>query len=82
MQQSRCVRCQSDKMIPDLQIVDQMGHYLRLAVSVNEHPEAMMFKGKHYGPVRARVCGSCGYLETYVENPAESYDAYLASQAS
>jgi ribosomal protein S27AE len=73
-----CPRCQSEKIIPDVQIIDRAGHVIRLGVKVFEHPEALVFKGTHAADLRARVCGECGYVESYVENPQELYSAYLA----
>ena len=75
---NNCPRCQSEKVIPDVRIVDRAVHVLRLGVKVYEHPEALVFKGAHAADMRSRVCGECGYVESYVENPQELYAAYLA----
>jgi predicted nucleic-acid-binding Zn-ribbon protein len=75
-----CPKCQSDKVIPDVQIIDRAGHVIRLGVKVFEHPEALVFKGAHAADLRSRVCGECGYVESYVENPQELYSAYQASK--
>jgi predicted nucleic-acid-binding Zn-ribbon protein len=75
---NNCPKCQSDKIIPDVQIIDRAGHVIRLGVKVFEHPEALVFKGAHAADLRSRVCGGCGYVESYVENPQELYSAYLA----
>ena len=77
---NNCSKCQSSKIIPDVRIVDQMGHSIRLGINVYEHPEALIFKGAHSSALRSRVCGECGYVETYVENPQELYAVYLESQ--
>ncbi|HTG36181.1 MAG TPA: hypothetical protein VLB76_24945 [Thermoanaerobaculia bacterium] len=61
-----------------MQIIDLAGHMLRLGVKVFEHPEALAFKGAHAAGLRSRMCGECGYVELYVENPQELYSAYLA----
>jgi hypothetical protein len=60
-----------------MRIVDRAGHMIRLGVKVFEHPEALVFKGAHAADLRSRVCGECGYVELYVENPQELYSAYL-----
>ena len=73
-----CPKCQSEKTIPNVRIVDLAGHTLRLGVRVFEHPEAFAFKGAHATDLRSRVCGECGYVEFYVENPQELYSAYVA----
>lgn len=77
---TRCGQCQSDRIVPDLRIFDQQGHYIRLAVSVDEHPDALIFKGAHPAQLHARLCGSCGFVELYVENAAELYEVYTAAQ--
>ena len=79
---NRCSKCQSNKMIPDVRIIDQIGHNIRLGINVYEHPEALVFKGAHSSTLSSQVCGECGYVETYVENPQELYALYLESQGS
>lgn len=74
---NHCPRCQSEKIIPDVQIFDRAGHVLRLGVKVFEHPEALVFKGAHAADLRSWVCGECGYVESYVGNPQELYSVYL-----
>ena len=76
-----CSKCRSDKVIPDVRIIDQVGHRIRLGVNVYEDPEALIFKGTHYSDLRSQVCGECGYVETYVENPGELYSAYLNAKS-
>ncbi len=73
-----CSKCQSEKIIPDVQIIDRAGHMIRLGVKVFEHPEALVFQGAHAADLRSWVCGECGHVESYVENPQELYAAYLA----
>lgn len=75
-----CPKCKSQNMMTGLDIVDQAGHYIRLGVRVYDKPDALLFKGKHVSPLRCNVCGDCGYVENYVENPQELYSAYLEAQ--
>jgi hypothetical protein len=72
----RCVKCQSDKIIPDLAVVDRSGHMIQLGVDVFEKPDALAFKGTHSDDFRARVCGACGHVELYLRNAAELYNVY------
>ena len=53
---------------------------IRLGVKVIEHPEALVFTGTHSADLRSRVCGECGYVESYIEDPQELYPAYLAGR--
>lgn len=77
---TNCAKCGSEKVIPGLTIMDQAGHYIRLGVNVYDHPENLLFKGKHTGLLRSQVCGECGSVESFVDNPQELYTAYLATQ--
>ena len=52
-----------------------------MSVHVYENPEALIFKGTSMGTLNAWICGECGYVETYVENPEELYSAYLKSKS-
>jgi hypothetical protein len=38
---------------------------------VHKNPQARFFKEPVFGPLKAVVCGSCGYVEFYVKNPGE-----------
>ena len=79
MPEAKCPNCQSAKIIPGVRIIDQMGHYIRLGVNVYEHPDALVFKGKHSEGLHARICGDCGHVELYVENPQELYSVFRDS---
>jgi hypothetical protein len=79
MLQGKCVKCQSEKLIPQARIIDKMGHGIRLGVKVYENPEALLFKGTHFGELLARICGDCGHVEIYVENPQDLYSTYSDS---
>lgn len=74
-----CSKCQSDKVIPQICIMDR-GHYSTdagdLTLVLYEDPEAMFFKGKHDGLMYARACGNCGYVELFLKNPQELYRIY------
>ena len=75
-----CSKCNSTKVIPRARIVDQ-GAYnaaMDLCVHVYENPDALVFKGTHTGQLNARICGDCGYVETYVDNPAELYEVFVS----
>ncbi len=74
---TECSKCGSHKVIPNVQVDDQGRNGTReMTVSVLENPNAILFMGAHLGTVRAWVCGTCGYMELYVENSEELYTAY------
>ena len=77
---SICSKCQSDKIIPDLRIIDQAGNTIRLGINVYDHPDALVFRGTHSSTLYSQICGECGHVESYVQNPQELYSVYLASK--
>jgi predicted nucleic-acid-binding Zn-ribbon protein len=74
-----CLKCNSTKIIPRARIVDRANYNAAtdLMIHVYESPDALIFKRKHEGQLSARICGDCGYVETYVDNHAELYEAFL-----
>ncbi|MEM7037917.1 MAG: hypothetical protein AAF570_13120 [Bacteroidota bacterium] len=73
----RCPKCQSDKIIPDVRIMDE-GQYsnknLRIKIdggTEGEGPKRM------YMRLRAWICGNCGFAETYVRNQGELWEYWL-----
>jgi hypothetical protein len=53
-----------------------------LTLVVYENPDALLFKGSNEGTLQARVCGECGYLELFLENPSELYETYRNSKGT
>jgi predicted nucleic-acid-binding Zn-ribbon protein len=39
----------------------------------------MVFKKSTRSDVHAWICGQCGYLELYADDPADLYNAFTAS---
>ena len=78
-----CSKCKSSKVIPKVRIIDRADYNVStdLTVHVYENPEALIFKGASSGILHAWICGECGYVETYVENPGELYSAYLKAKS-
>ena len=76
-----CTKCQSRKIIPKVRIIDRADYNgtTNLTVHVYESPDALIFKHTHDGVLSAWICGECGYVETYVDNPGELYEAYQQS---
>lgn len=50
-----------------------------LKVVVYGNPEALFFKDRLFGEIRADICGSCGHIQFHVANPSELYDHYRDS---
>jgi hypothetical protein len=79
--QKQCHICQSDNIIPDVQILDQ-GQYSdqKLKVGIDTKPQAILMKGWVRSELKAWICGECGHVELYVDNPRDLYKAYLQKQ--
>ena len=75
-----CKECGSDKVIPDVRIVDQGDSSDgKLQLRVCGNPDAIIFKDRLYGVLTAEVCGECGRVELRVANAGELYDKYQES---
>jgi hypothetical protein len=83
LQIENCSKCKSPKVIPQARIIDRADYNVNtdLTIHVYENPEALIFKGASQGTLRARICGECGYVETYIDNPKELYSAYLKAKS-
>ena len=78
----RCTKCDSDKIIPLVRVMDQGDSSDgRLKAHVGyTNPEAWLFKGAVYAQLSATICGECGHTELTAEKPAALYEAYLDSK--
>jgi len=73
-----CRACGSTRIIPNVEVLDQVNNtYDHLAVVVYGNPQALMFKDRVFGGLRAWICGNCGLTELRVINPEELYQKYL-----
>ena len=53
-----------------------------LKVRVDADPAAVMFKKSTRSPVHAWICGQCGYIELYADNPGELYQAFSKARST
>ena len=76
--EKKCHVCQSDKIMADVQIMDQ-GQYSdnKLKVGIDTKPQAILLKGWVQAQLKAWICGDCGHVELYVDKPQDLYKAYL-----
>ncbi len=77
-----CSKCGSDKIIPDVKIIDHgyMDSKHDLSIEFNKNPGAWLFKGTQKGTLFANICGQCGHVELSVNNPEELWDLYIKNQ--
>jgi hypothetical protein len=76
----RCTVCGSTKVVPNVQVLDQGQHSGgTLQVVIYGDPDAIIFKDRLWGKIRADICGQCGHVQLRVNNFNELYDHYLNS---
>jgi len=70
-QSNTCPKCGSKEVIADAMAVDR-GDYNSeqdMTVATFKTPENWLFKGKMSTKVSAWVCGACGLVEFYADEP-------------
>jgi len=72
---ARCPECGSEDLIPRVEVTAGHGDG-RLAVGIAAHPNAFLFKGMQHEPVTATVCGKCGLVRFFVNNPQHLLATY------
>ena len=81
--QAECPRCGSTKLIHDVTTADQgQGSDGKLNAVVFGNPQALFFKNRLFGEIRADICGSCGHIEFRVANASELYNHYQDAQGA
>ena len=77
-----CLRCGSSSVIPDAQLADSDGSgFPPSKVEITRRPQAWVFKEPIRVVTRAQVCGVCGYVELFAEDPEALWKAYLEREA-
>ncbi|HIN51740.1 MAG: hypothetical protein MK486_01760 [Gemmatimonadetes bacterium] len=69
-----CSKCASDQMMDGAYFADPGGQ--RVVVGIDRHPHVGPLARSASTQVHARLCGSCGFVELYANQPAELYEAY------
>ena len=80
----RCLKCDSDAMIPEVRVIDRgdansTRHTTELGLATK--PDALVFKGEVRSETYAMVCGDCGFIELYADDPAALWDAHVDRSA-
>ena len=77
---STCDVCASDKIIPEVRIMDQgQNSDGMLKVEICGSPNAKIFKDRLHGELKAYICGNCGHTGLRVSNPEALYLKYQES---
>ena len=79
----KCGKCGSAQVVPRARVIDR-GDYSadsgNIGVAVARRPHALIFKNSELADVYARVCGACGFVELFIDEPAEIYAAHEESR--
>jgi hypothetical protein len=75
---NECPECGSDKIVKNAPMQDRGDYNAEgvLQVSVDQNPEAWVFKERIRSNIKADVCGDCGFLQTYATDPIQLWEAY------
>jgi hypothetical protein len=67
----------------DVWVADRTDTNVRrdLQVAIDGDPQALFFKERVFGSLRADICAECGHVELFVSNPDELYRTYRRSGA-
>lgn len=80
-QKLECPNCHSHRVIPSVTIIDRdHGGPGELNVGIARKPNAFIFTQSEYVELRARICGSCGHTELFVNHPQRLWEAYQTQQ--
>ena len=83
MKSGPCAKCGSKDVADCIRLMDR-GHGSQdagdLSARAQTHPSAWLFKGNVRSPLVARVCGACGFVELYVEDPRAIVEAARKGQ--
>jgi len=77
----KCAKCGSSAVAQRAMAVDRTdAGELDLQLRVDAKPSAILLKKSTRSKLHAFVCGSCGYVEFYADDPKALHDAFLAAQ--
>jgi predicted nucleic-acid-binding Zn-ribbon protein len=81
---STCPKCQSTKRVPNVRFIDRgdSNSTHDAALEIARHPEALIFRGSQRFALEANVCGECGYVELFVQDPQALWAAYEEQKAN
>ncbi len=78
-----CVVCRSERIIPMATIGNRPETFAgpglatsEPAIVIHTNPQATLMKKPVYGRIHAWVCGECGHMQLFADNPQALYAAY------
>jgi len=77
----QCAKCGSREIVPRALVLDQGSNSdMKLKTAVETKPSALIFRRPVMSSLFARICGECGFVELFVDDPRAIYDAYLKAE--
>lgn len=74
----KCPKCQSENIVKDAIAADFGGNRdYEASVIVYQYPDAMLRKHAKSSRVSAWVCGNCGLIEYYADDPKLLWDTFV-----
>jgi hypothetical protein len=70
-----CLRCGSTNFLPEAKVATTYAGG-NVSVDIPTNPAALMFKGTRIKQLHARICGSCGHAELFIEGARELWTMY------
>ena len=79
-----CSKCGSDKIIPDVPLIERYGDTGHrtgaVRVKVDGDPDAFIFKDRVASEIHAHICGNCGYVELRAPDYAALWEKHEAAR--
>lgn len=77
-----CPKCESRNVLRDAKAIDHYDYGVQqeMKVGIDSNPAAWLFKGQASCTVSAWVCGDCGFVEFYADDPKKLVDAAEAAR--
>lgn len=73
-----CPECGSDKIVRGAKLRPGES-VMKVNVVVFENPDALLFKNAVSSRVKVSICGDCGFIRAYAEEPGQLWIAYKTS---
>jgi hypothetical protein len=79
LKQGSCPNCGGHDVVPDVPVIDRArtdDTAMPLEVRLYRRPDVWIDKGLFRTPLKAWICGACGYTELFAQEPRELLRIY------
>ena len=80
--EKRCIGCGSTRLVPNARLIDRSGLDKKsdLTLEIYGKPDALIFKNTKKCVLNAVVCGECGHVALYVDDPEDLWRIHSRRQ--